>query len=241
MSRSKRSSAKCGEPSIKLVAHGTMQLKMSQQIPARLTVQSVDGLVPLHAEVMVDAATSDFAFHNLCQVELDICGVKIRTPILGQDKQTHALLVRASPFFATLAKAMNAFATKGYASIDKTPSRPCSPLCFLTSEHTGWRETSTNLEIAQTIQARMIAIKANNDLFLVQPRGRRRTCSIYLTRALNGQLDVVWRDRNVEVISLNSAKGHPSMGTAAGRTAIRSSARNRTRQIKAWLTGEHHG
>jgi hypothetical protein len=77
----------------------------------------------------------------------------------------------------------------------------------------------------KSVPAQMVAINRAHDLFMVQ----RENCQIFFTREANGQINVIWEDPNVRVISLGSAKQRRALYARAAahekrRTPVRRTA-----------------
>ena len=60
----------------------------------------------------------------------------------------------------------------------------------------------SEIPVVESVPARMVAIKRSDDLFVVERTG----CKVFFARKPDGQIVVVWKDPQVEVTSMGSAK-----------------------------------
>ena len=94
-------------PWVKLFGDAVLRLSDAQEVPAKFMMSSVDGMLPGHVELTVaDPDIADLAWHNGQRIELEICGAKIRTQIIGQNKLTHVLWLPAASLLRGLARAI---------------------------------------------------------------------------------------------------------------------------------------
>jgi hypothetical protein len=93
-------------PWIRFAGDALVHLNNKQQVHAGFVMGSVGGMLPSVLELTVDPKVSDFAFQNGPAITLEVCGVKIRTQIAGQNKKSHVLQIFAAPLLRGLARAM---------------------------------------------------------------------------------------------------------------------------------------
>jgi hypothetical protein len=98
------------DPWIRFFGEAVIRLKNKQKIPARFTMKSADGMLPGHVELTAaDPDAADLAWHNGPRIELEICGAKVCSQIISQNKHNHVLLLLAASFLRSLARAIAAY------------------------------------------------------------------------------------------------------------------------------------
>lgn len=98
------------DPWIWLLGDAVLRLNKNQRVPAEFRMKSFEGMLPGHVELTTaDPEAADLAWHNGPGLVLEICGAKIRAPIIGHPMGSQLILLHAAPFVGSLARAIASF------------------------------------------------------------------------------------------------------------------------------------
>jgi hypothetical protein len=90
-------------PSLSLIGGGMLQIGRGQSGSVAVQAHATDGSLPGWLEVAGEQELMDAAYHRRT-VNFDLCGATFRAPVMGQRKDTGAVLVKAKPMYAAIAR-----------------------------------------------------------------------------------------------------------------------------------------
>ena len=82
---------------------GTLEVTAAVKGIADVAAVAIDRCVPTQLQIFVESDLMWYAYHRK-KVTLELLDVTIRTPVMGQDKNSGALLVSAEPLYKEMAK-----------------------------------------------------------------------------------------------------------------------------------------
>ena len=92
--------------SLCFIGGGVLRVTAEKWGPVALYAHSIDDFVPGVLEVSGEYQLIDAACHRTT-IRLELCGLTFRARVMGQRKETGALLVAAAPMFRAMARTIN--------------------------------------------------------------------------------------------------------------------------------------